>query len=343
MLQGQKLQQAFDDYINRYSVEKGLMPKSITNKRDILYKLIIFLDGKPFTLESCRAYAHYLFDHGWNKPNSRLNIIKYLRAFVNFLYKYEYIEKNFAQELMKPKVPRREFDYVDPETVEKIIIAGTEYGVMDNERNRKIKDEMRVGLRFVLRTGLRINELITLKGSDLNLYDNPPTFWVISKGGNRELLPLPKDMLDELKGRINNNRLFRVTGVTCNDVLQRGAKKLGLSVKLTNHALRHIFASNLVKNRVPIQLVSRLMRHSSVEITDKTYTHLDVTDLSLVLNSNQTVVEKGLTPEQVFVNVEQAVRSTGVDKDRRFALKFKVDKGLLQIELLVKTAQGARV
>src|SRR5258706_5800996 len=68
--------------------------------------------------------AHYMFEHGWKKPNSRLNIIKYLRAFVNFLHKYEYIEKNFAQELMKPKVPRKDFDYVNPEAVEKIIIVG---------------------------------------------------------------------------------------------------------------------------------------------------------------------------------------------------------------------------
>lgn len=332
MLQGQKLRLAFEDYINRYSVEKGLMPKSITNKRDILYKLINFLDGKPLTLENCRDYAHYMFEHGWTKPNSRLNIIKYLRAFINFLHKYEYIEKNFAQELMKPKVPRKDFDYVDPEIVEKIIIAGTEPGFYDNERNKKIKLEMRAGLRFILRTGLRINEAVTLKGRDLNLYDNPPTFWVLSKGGNRELLPLPKDMLEELKERQKNERVFPITNKTCNDVLQRGAKALGLPVKLTNHSLRHIFASNLVKHGVAIQMVSRLMRHSSVDITDKTYSHLDVTDLSLVMN-NQSIVANGLTSEQVFANIEQVVRSTGIDKDSRFSFSTIQHGGLFNIAI----------
>lgn len=326
MLQGQKLQQAYDDYINNYSVEKGLEAKSVQNKKDILKRLIPYLKDKPLILETCRQYSHYMYNRGWDKPNSRVNIIKNLRAFVNFLYKYKYIEENFSQELIKPKIPRREFDYVDPETVEKIIIAGTEVGIGDRPRSKKIKVETRAALRFLLRTGLRITELLTLKGSDLNLYDNPPTFWVLSKGGNREILPLPKDMLEELKDRQKNKRVFEVTKETCNDVLQRGAKALGLPVRLTNHSLRHIFASNLVKNKVPVQMVSRLMRHSSVEITDKTYTHLDVNDLSLILNSNQTIVSNGLTPKQVFENIAQAVKNTGVDRYERFTLKVDFEK-----------------
>jgi len=194
---------------------------------------------------------------------------------------------------------------------------------------------MRAALRFILRTGLRINELITLKGDDLNLYDNPPTFWVLSKGGNRELLPLPKDMLGDLEERQRNVRVFAVTEKTCNEVLQRGAKALGLPVHLTNHSLRHIFASNLVKNRVPIQMVSRLMRHSSVEITDKTYTHLDVNDLSLILNGSQSLVTNGLTKEQIFINIEQLVRNVRIDSNH-FQLAIEKTDISLSIVLLAK-------
>lgn len=83
---------------------------------------------------------------------------------------------------------------------------------------------MREALRFILRTGLRINELLMLKGSDLNLYDNPPTFWVLSKGGNRELLPLPKDMLEELKTRQRMSAFFKLRkkpAMMCYSVVQR--------------------------------------------------------------------------------------------------------------------------
>lgn len=336
MLQGQKLQQAYDDYIVNYSAEANLASKTVQNKKYTLGKLIIFLHDQPFTLQTCREFLVYMYAHGWNMPNSKLDLVHTLRAFVNFLYKYKYIKESFAQELVKPKIPQRDFEYVDPETVEKIIIAGTVPGKQDNSRNKTIKVEMRAALRFILRTGLRINELVTLKGKDLNLYDNPPTFWVFSKGGNREILPLPKDMLEELKARQNNGRVFKVTSKTCNEVLQRGAKALELPVKLTNHSLRHIFASNLVKNKVPVQMVSRLMRHSSVEITDKTYTHLDINDLSLILNSNQSIVLKGLTPEQIFTNIERAVRNTGIEKDHRFSLQVEKNNVLLQVIIILK-------
>lgn len=208
MLDQQSLKRAINDYIVNYSAEANLAPSTVLNKKDTLKRLIAFLDGRPFNLNTCREYLAYMYTHGWKTPNSRLDLVRVLRAFVNFLHKYNYIKENFAHKLIKPKVPKREFDYVEPELVEKNILAGTEYSPFDNERNRKIKDEMRVGLRFLLRTGLRINELVTLKGNDLNLYDKPPTFWVISKGGNREILPIPIDMIEELKNRINNTRLF---------------------------------------------------------------------------------------------------------------------------------------
>ena len=318
MLQGEKLQKAYHDYIVNYSVEANLAPTTVQNKKDTLKRLITFLDGRPFTLKTCREFLSYLYSNGWNSPNSRLDLVRVLRAFVNFLYNYKYIKENFSKELIKPKVPNKEFEYVEPKKVEEIIIAGTEYSVHDNERNRKIKDEMRAALRFILRTGLRINELISLKGSDLNLDDNPATFWVISKGGNRDVLPLPKDMLDELKIRSNNDRLFEVTATTCNLVLQRGAKKLGIKIKITNHTLRHIFATYLDKNKVTPQFTQRLMRHSSIEITNRYYTHLDLQDLSLAVNSAQGVVVNGLTPVQMFDNVEIAVSQTGIKNDNRF-------------------------
>ncbi|HSD98597.1 MAG TPA: tyrosine-type recombinase/integrase [Patescibacteria group bacterium] len=332
-LHQESLQNAIHDYLVNYSNEANLAPKTVQNKKDILKRLLPYLQDRPFTFETCREFIAYMFGHGWNTPNTRLNLVRVMRAFVNFLYKHKYIEENFAQDLAKPKVPRKEFDYVDPETVENIIIAGTEPSHYDNERNRKIKIEMRACLRFILRTGLRINEAITLKGSDLNLFDNPPTFWVISKGGNREILPLPKDMIEELKTRLERDRVFEVTEKTCNEVLQRGAKALGMPVKLTNHSLRHIFASSLVKNGVPIQMVSRLLRHSSVEITDKTYTHLNVVDLSLILNGKQSIVLNGLSPEQVLENF-QKILNDYFKYDSRISVN--IEKKLEQKELLIK-------
>jgi integrase/recombinase XerD len=335
MLRKDLLQKAVDDYLVNYSIEAGLMEKTVRNKKGILLRFLKYLDGKPYSQENVKSFLSYLFNNGWNTPNSRLDLVKVFRAFTNFLYKRKYIKENFAQDLVKPRVPKKDFNYISPETVEKIIEAGTEIGTGDRARSIYIKSETKLALRFLLRTGLRINELLQLKGMDLNLYDDPPTYFVNSKGGNRELLPLPKDMLEELLKRSERHRVFEVTKETCNDVLQRGAKKLGIKTEISNHSLRHIFASNLVKNKVPIQMVSRLMRHSSVTITDKTYSHLDATDLALILN-NQRIVTRGLTSKQIFDNIIQALEVTGIRQDNRFNIQIMQSEELLQITLSAK-------
>jgi hypothetical protein len=68
MLQGQKLQQAYDDFIINYSTEKGLAQKTINNKKDILGKLLPFLKNRPLTFETCREYSFFMYENGWNKP-----------------------------------------------------------------------------------------------------------------------------------------------------------------------------------------------------------------------------------------------------------------------------------
>jgi site-specific recombinase XerD len=198
MLQDQKLEHAYHDYIVNYSIEKG-ETTSIKNKKDVLKKLIPFLDGKPLTFETCREYAFYMYENGWNKPNSRVNVIKNLRAFINFLFERGYIQENFSKKLIKPKVIREPLRLPSEVDAEKCILIGTKPGKYDNARNIKIKAETRLCLQFVLRTGLRILEALNLRGSDLSPFDDQPSFQVRSKGGKILLPPLPQDMIEAMK------------------------------------------------------------------------------------------------------------------------------------------------
>lgn len=242
MLQGQKLQQAYDDFIINYSTEKGLAQKTINNKKDILGKLLPFLKNRPLTFETCREYSFFMYENGWNKPNSRANIIKNLRAFINFLYERGYIEENFSKKLIKPKIIRPPLRLPSEIDAEKSIIAGTEPGQGDNTRNKKIKAETRLCLRFILRTGLRISEALHLKGQDLSPFDEQPSFQVRSKGGKISLLPIPDDMIKEMKLRANKLRVFEATEKTCNKNLKVGIIKLGINIPLTCHKLRDIYS-----------------------------------------------------------------------------------------------------
>ena len=117
--------------------------------------------------------------------------------------------------------------------------------------------------------------------------------------------------------------MFDVTSKTLNIVIKRGAKELGVASRLTVHSLRHVFCTSLLKNGVPLQIVSRLMRHSSIKITDSVYSHYIIEDLSLALNSRHPLIVGGMEVKDVFEMVKKAVEGTGVMSDKRFKIEFQ--------------------
>lgn len=333
MLKGQKLQQAYDTYINDYSLEKGLEAKTIRNKKDILGKLIPFMNDRPFTLDACRDYAFFMYENGWDKPNSRLNIIKNLRAFINFLHERGYIKENFSRRLVKPKVTRLPLQLPKEIEAEKCILVGTEPGKGDNSRNRRIKQETRLCLQFMLRTGLRISEALYLKGSDLSPFDEQPSFQVRSKGGDIDISPIPLDMVEIMKERVNRLRVFETTEQTCNKNLRDGVSKIGIPIPLTCHKLRHIFSISRLRRGNTVQMVSRALRHSNIEITDKYYSNYVLSDVSDVVNDSP-IIKNGLTPYQVIERGLQAFKKA-VEDDVRINLTINNDT---QGKLIIRTS-----
>jgi site-specific recombinase XerD len=331
MLQDQKLEQAYHDYIVNYSIEKGLEITSIKNKKDVLKKLISFLNGRPLTFETCRDYAFYMYENGWNKPNSRVNVIKNLRAFVNFLYERGYIQENFSKKLIKPKVIREPLRLPSEKDAEACILAGTEPGKYDNARNIRIKSETRLCLQFVLRTGLRISEALNLKGEHLSPFDDQPSFQVRSKGGKISLLPIPFDMIEQMKKRVNRKRVFEATDKTCNKNLKDGITKLDITLPLTCHKLRDIYSLSRLRRGNSLQLVSRTLRHSSVAITDKFYSDYILDDLVETINDSP-LIKNSLSPEQLIDKATEAFHKV-VGDDNRVVIEISRDnKGNTQIK-----------
>jgi integrase len=58
--------------------------------------------------------------------------------------------------------------------------------------------------------------------------------------------------------------------VPCNFKLQA----VGVPKRMTFHGLRHTTASLLLMAGVPIAMVSRMLRHSSIAVTERIYAHL---------------------------------------------------------------------
>lgn len=338
-LKGKLLRDALQDYIN-YSIELNLQPASIKNKRNGLNRLLLFLEDRPFTLETAKLFIDQARQDG-NGIASIKAKTRILRAFTNWLYRNKHIPENFGFFLVMPREHRKLKNFPSMQTTEQIILKATEIKPEDDKAVVRRQTELRLVLRFALRTGLRISEMQKLKGSDLHLFDDPPSLVVNGKGGGQQLMPLPMDMIDELKPRLTNDHLFEFTAKNAIDKLREGAQLLGVVCdELSFHSLRHIFATGIMKQGAPIQEVSRLCRHSSIKITDQTYTHYNIADLSLSLNSHNNLIRHGLDKHQIFENVKNIISKTGIGDDDRFFVKTEeLTNGGLQITINPRTQQ----
>lgn len=319
-LQGEQLQKLIDTYVIDYSAENNFTEKTMKGKKETLARVVKFLEGKPLNENTARAYIADLRSKNW-KPSSIKCETKTLKAFSNFLVNRYDSTDNWGKKLITPKVNTEHEPLVSAEVAERIIFAGTEPERYDNKMHRRQKEEMRLAMRFALRTGLRACELLALKGSDLFLFDPNPWFRVHSKGGSIDRQPFPLDMINELKSRTKNGKLFSICPSTCNKNLKVGAQKENIAnVKMHLHILRKIFGTSLARNGVSMSQVSRLMRHKSMEITQKFYITYGLDELSDVMNTAHPLIRQKLPQEQVINLWIQDLRHH-VANDNRFEIE----------------------
>ncbi len=309
-----------DTYVTKHSAELNLSAHTIKNKTNVFKRLLKFLGDKPITLETVNEYLSDMRSRNVS-PISIKDEIRNFKAFTNYLYKKGTLKDNWGKQIVVPKTPRKPEALVTAEKAEEIIIAGTQYGQFDHILHRRQKDEMKFAMQFILRTGLRIGELLQIKGTDLYVYDDDPKVLIHSKGGNLEYQPLPADLLPELKNRVNRDRVFPVTRDTMNRLLQKGAKRVGISsnIHMHIHLLRKIYGVTLAKNGVHMSIVSKLMRHSNMNITQQFYLMYSLDELSTAQNGGHSI--RNAMPETVVLEnfIEKNVKMY-FKNDSRFTI-----------------------
>jgi integrase/recombinase XerD len=143
--------------------------------------------------------------------------------------------------------------------------------------------------------GLRRCELLRLNVQDVNPAER--TVRVRGKFGKERLVPVGKKTMRALLHYLyqvrptflrhgTTNALFvswtdggrRISKECITRIFLRLRRKGRISQTLTSHALRHAFATHLLRNGAPVQDVSEMLGHASLQTT-QLYTHLVPTDL----------------------------------------------------------------
>lgn len=133
-------------------------------------------------------------------------------------------------------------------------------------------------IRFIANTGVRATEFAELTWRDIS--EDAKMLTVRNgKGRKRRYIPLnsicrdilskyPRESGEQPLGLVKNVR--RRNSVT--QVVERAAKRAGIG-SCGTHALRHYFATELLKHGVPISFVSKLLGHKSIQTTEQIYIH----------------------------------------------------------------------
>jgi len=167
----------------------------------------------------------------------------------------------------------------------------------------------RLMILLMIETGMRIGQVLQLRHSDIESWDSKLTIHyrldnaneVYSKNKNPYEVVISNkwstmytdyliNEIDEVESDYIFTKLYRKDGGSkgepltyhsVKDLFLRFSSSIGENI--TPHMLRHSHATELLRQRVPIEIVAKRLGHSSIETTKKTYEHLTAEDIKLAI------------------------------------------------------------
>jgi integrase/recombinase XerD len=279
------LDQLTDQFVNYLVVEKGLSRNTVVaySKDLILYLESLRANGISNIADADMAlilkHLIDLRDAGLG-ARSRARHLVTLRGFYRFLVREKILETNPAQMVDLPKTGRKLPHVLEIDEVVKLLEAPDLYKPLG------VRDAAMLELLYA--AGLRVSELINMGITNINL--EACFVRVLGKGSKERVVPIgqvAKEKTDAylvsarpalLKGRPSpylfvTRSAKPMTRQGFWKLLKQYALKSGLSHKITPHALRHSFATHLLKRGADLRSVQVMLGHVDISTT-QIYTHV---------------------------------------------------------------------
>ena len=242
---------------------------------------------------------------GQISPRSFARILSALKTFYKFLHMERVIDDITLNEIKSypsPKYKKSMPTFLSKEQVEKIVERINLNKKLDN-RNKK-RDQAIIMLFFS--SGVRLNELISIKLSDIDFSNNK--IKVFGKGKKQRIVNFDnhtKDLMIQylkviekypLVKKLYNDNLFvnkknkalkerKVQTIVMNNLRQLNLASYG------PHTLRHSFATHLLNSGVSINAIQSLLGHESLSST-QIYTHVTIGGLKETIEKSHPRGEK---------------------------------------------------
>jgi integrase/recombinase XerD len=189
-----------------------------------------------------------------------------VHAFLGFLVEEEVIGPEVLVRKIRLRLPQYLPRAMDPADTREFL------SVIEGVRDRAM-------ILVLLRTGMRICELLALRGSDVNIKERKITIREGAKTRRGRVVYFSNDARDALKAWIENRdphkeflfyaqRRSTLSYPSARHLFNKYLGRAGLADKgYTIHCLRHSFASELLNARMRLECLQPLLGHDSVQVT----------------------------------------------------------------------------
>ena len=267
-------------YLNNVKLHNR--PGTYSSYKECLTTIITFLEsnGIKYTHELNGQHIELFMQRCKNRGNKSVTINKRIRALKTMLNYLEYQELITKPTLKykpllneKPIIPR-----VDKNCINKILdYAST------------LNDNSHLMLLLLIGTGIRTNELVHIKQQNVD-FKKHRILLDFTKNGQSRYIYISSEM-ETIINRImtstpgtylfgNGDDHFQTSAVK--SLIIRTKKALNMEV-LSAHKLRHLYATVLYENKVPMPTIQRLLGHQSLEMTR---IYLDIDDEQIQLEND---------------------------------------------------------
>jgi site-specific recombinase XerD len=259
-----------EEYV-RHMYRRNFRPRTYASALKAIYDFLIGVrdSGKncleEITKKDIEAFIEHEQDRGMmlSTVRTRLHCVN---AFLGYAMDAGIVKPDVLARRIRLRKPEALPRAIEPDDVKQLLSA------IDNPRDRAM-------IMVLLRTGMRIGELLNTKMRDLHIKDRRVDIYESAKTRVGRVVYLSDDAMGALKvwiamRDVRNEFLFYAQGrssmaySTARLIFERCITKAGLSHKgYSLHALRHTFASELLNAGMRIECLQPLMGHTSLDVT----------------------------------------------------------------------------
>jgi len=215
-----------------------------------------------------------------NNPTSINSKLTRIRAFLNYMVECNVIKENPAKKVKKAKTDVK----IDVFTDQQIKQMLSYYRRIKQREKSLFAYRDYTLIVTLLGTGLRLQEVVNLKWSDLDFENYMLT--VFGKNRKREMIPITEKLVKELLAYqvflksyfkhkeveyvFTNIKGEQMTKNAVQSIFKRLSKIMNFkNVRLSCHTFRHTFCQRCIQSGMSTFAVQKLMRHSSIAVTER--------------------------------------------------------------------------